>query len=933
MTRLAMETRSSTPGPLLRGAGLALALAMSGVLTGCQQTDDPAAKAREHIQQGDYRAASIVLKGAMQVKPDHVEYRLLMADVLEHESDLVGLEQQLRKALQAGGDENQLVPRIALAMLDRNDFEPLTREFQNKRLQDSRADSTLRGAVALSFLALRRPEPAEEQLRGAAESPAVATARAQLLLTSGKLPEALAQLAAASQAPDTPWWVLRAASRVAKAGGDLPRSLEFLQRAYQAAPRQRSLAGEYGEALVSAGRIADATTVRDQLRQRAPNYFWTHYLDALVLSHAGRLEESHAAALKVLRVMPEHLPAGLLASAAELSKGEVRVAHKRLEAMAKLQPDALPVLRLLAQSQMRLGRPDDAASSMRRGLAQAPRDPQLLAMKADFELGNNQAKQAAATLGELLQVRPGDPDALLRLADVRFLLGERPEAARLLQQAAGDGKGPPALQSRLVSVALRMNDKALARRLADQALAAQPDHPQLMLTLAAVQSAQGDGTGAWKTTLAVLDKQPGIPNALTALSAMARTSEQRSEVLARHAKAVQAKTRTAKVYLDYAALLRANPGAQETPRAVLERGVAVLPEATELHEALVQDFLRAGDAEKALAVAQAHASGPHAPAMATALLGSLYERLGRIPQATEVFRKLAAEHPQRPDWRFKLAQLEVMGKQDAAAVTLLRGLIAERPFDAANYVALAGLASRNNPAEALSVARQMAAVDGLQEAGTLLEGDLLLQAGKRDDALQHFNRAAKAGMVPAALLRAVRVLDAMDRGSDAEARMAEALRRHPDDVAVAGFAAARLQQRGDAAKAADLLQRLAKRQPANPIVRNDLAWAQVQAGLPDALDNARLAAAALPDNANVLHTLGMALVKAGKREEGIAALRASTNLAPTAALPRLHLSESLLAAGDRHGASTMLRSVRSEQLAPKELATLDRLKKELLGTG
>ncbi|MBK9360847.1 MAG: tetratricopeptide repeat protein [Rubrivivax sp.] len=310
--------------------------------------------------------------------------------------------------------------------------------------------------------------------------------------------------------------------------------------------------------------------------------------------------------------MPEHLPAGLLASAAELNKGEVRVAHKRLEALAKLQPDALPVLRLLAQSQLRLGRPEDAAISMRRGLAQAPRDPQLLSMKADFELGNRQVKQAVATLGELLQMRPGDPDTLLRLADVR-LPGETPRRPACCNRPRPMARGRRAPHGRIVSVALRMNDKPLARRLADQGVAAQPDDPQVMLTLAAVQSAQGDGTGAWKTTLAVLDKQPGIPNALTALSAMARTAEQRAEVLERHARAVQAKTSTAKVYLDYAALLRANPAGQDTPRAVLELGITVLPEATELHEALVQDHLRSGDAEKALAVAQLHANGPHAP--------------------------------------------------------------------------------------------------------------------------------------------------------------------------------------------------------------------------------------------------------------------------------------------------------------------------------
>ncbi|MBK9360846.1 MAG: hypothetical protein IPM99_06755 [Rubrivivax sp.] len=194
-------------------------------------------------------------------------------------------------------------------------------------------------------------------------------------------------------------------------------------------------------------------------------------------------------------------------------------------------------------------------------------------------------------------------------------------------------------------------------------------------------------------------------------------------------------------------------------------------------------------------------------------------------------------------------------------MTLLRGLVAERPFDAANYVALAGLASRTSATEALSVARQMAAVDGLQEAGTLLEGDLLLQAGKRDDALQHFNRAAKAGMVPAALLR-VRVLDAMDRGSDADARGRRAAPLS-EDVAVVGPGRAAATAR-HAARAAELLQRLATRsRPTRSFVMTSPGPGAGRPGR--VLWIIPFSPPPPPHNAPTLCTLGMALVKAGKR--------------------------------------------------------------------
>ena len=55
-------------------------------------------------------------------------------------------------------------------------------------------------------------------------------------------------------------------------------------------------------------KVEQAAAIRDQLRKKAPNQFWTVYLDALLLAREGRSEASHAAALKVLSVAPDHAP-------------------------------------------------------------------------------------------------------------------------------------------------------------------------------------------------------------------------------------------------------------------------------------------------------------------------------------------------------------------------------------------------------------------------------------------------------------------------------------------------------------------------------------------------------------------------------------------------------------------------------------------------
>ena len=85
----------------------------------------------------------------------------------------------------------------------------------------------------------------------------------------------------------------------------------------------------------------------------------------------------------------------------------------------------------------------------------------------------------------------------------------------------------------------------------------------------------------------------------------------------------------------------------------------------------------------------------------------------------------------------------------------------------------------------------------------------------------------------------------------------------------------------------------------------------------------------MPDQPKVLHTLGMALAKAGKAEEATEWLRAAANLAPQSQVPRLNLAQHQAASGDKIGAAQTLRSVTGEGLSTAEKESLGKLKAEL----
>ncbi|HPO18514.1 MAG TPA: tetratricopeptide repeat protein, partial [Rubrivivax sp.] len=558
-------------------------------LQGCARQDD-AALGRELAAKGDHAGAAIALKSAVQAAPDSAELRILLADALQHRHDLPGAEQQLRHAIEHGGDANALTPRLALLMLDRGDADALVRSFKDQRLSDPRADAELRGTVALALLTQKRDAAAKAHLLGALPVAQVRLAQAQLLAGDGKADsarQALALLQLDDTAATAPWWLLRAGRRLALAAGEPELSLQLVRRAHEAVPYHLGLMGEYGEALMSAGRADEAAAVRDQLRKQAPQSYWTHYLDALLQYRAGHNEAAHAAALAVLKAAPDHAGSALIAAAIELRSGEPQTAEKRMEALLQKQPSSLPALRLLAQAQLRQGRGEPAGQTLQRALTLAPADAELLVLRAQSDLAAGRSKQAAAALAQVVAQHPGDADAWLLLARARAAAGDRAGAREALQQAAARAQDS-AVGARVVELALQLQDIDWARAYATTLLQRAPKDALARLALGAVQSAQGDNEAARATALAVLDDAPTHPGALSVLALMSRSGAQRQELLARHAKALAVGGAGPQQLLDYAALLRFEPVAGTTPLAVLEKGVQLYPAAVALRAALVE---------------------------------------------------------------------------------------------------------------------------------------------------------------------------------------------------------------------------------------------------------------------------------------------------------------------------------------------------------
>nr|MBL8409874.1 PEP-CTERM system TPR-repeat protein PrsT [Dechloromonas sp.] len=911
--------------------GLTFIVLSCSLLFGCSNSaSDFVKEGATYLEKGDLTAAVISFKNAVQADPKSIDARLALAEALERNGDLPGAEQQLRRALESGGKADDLLPRIAVLLLDRGENALLIRDFGSQKLTSPNADSDLKALVALAHLASGQPKRATEQLEKVSEqTPAVRLARAQIDYGANRRADAAAEMDSVLASQKSPWWVARAASRVFIANGEAPKALLAIKQSYDAAPLHRGVIGEYAEQLIAANRKEEARPLRDKLRKLAPAYYRTQYLDALFLLEDGKQDQAYTAVTKVLAALPEHTPSQIIAASIELERNELSSVDTRIKKVLSAEPNSSQGYRLRAMLEMRRGNFAEASDALLKAIDRAPEDRNLLAMAAGVAWSRGDKRTALMQMSKAAMREPLRADLLAGYAEMLQVNGQVAEATKVLESGisvAKDAKGREAV----FNAALRMKQLAKAKSIAQSEIGLRPKDPEPLLWMAAVLGSEGDDAGALNSTHQALDLRPDYYQALTALAKTATTPERKTDYESRLQKALDLGSKDARVYLDQARVLRGANAGSEKIGAVLDKGVAASPTDVALREAAIRHWLGVKRKDKALALAKDGETAMPDSAPMLALAANVQEAAGEPSQAAVKFAQLSERYPDRVDWNLKHAQnLRAAGKK-ADAVKVLRRLIQERPEEPLPYQSLVILQIEMGAfGDAQTTAEMLRDKPRMKGPGLLLLGDVYAAANKSNEAMKAFNAAADAGLGELALERKVKLLDQGGSSATASAQIAKWLAEHPNSVAALSLAARRASARQDYPAAAKYLESIVKIDPKNPVALNDLAWAYVMAKDPRALAVAKQAVDAAPNNPNVLDTLSQAQFNAGQKSEAVAT--ASLALAQDAKSPvvRLHLAEFAVESGNKKEAEELLSGLDEKLLDSEAVLRLKALKAKI----
>lgn len=883
------------------------------------------------LEQGELAPAVIAFKNAVQADPAAQEARAALGDALERSGDLTGAEQQYRRAIELGADASNLVPKIAVILMDRSDLLTLIRNFGEKKLPLPSANSDLHGILAVAHLTLGEKSRAQEDLTGISViTPAVRLARAQLAFSEGRDQDAMTELERVLAEDHPPWWVLRAASRVYWAKGDGEKALVAMKGAYDSVGAHPDVMGEYAEKLFRSGKTADATQVLNRLRKIAPNHYRTSVLDALAQMESGKFEEAYTSATRVLAALPDHLPSQLIAAKVELNRGELSSAELRLQKILAQNPQLLEALRMRLMLELRQGNTKSASQTLKTALRIAPKDGGLVTASADLAWAKGDRAGALKQMAMAAQSQPVQPRLLARLAEMKFAVGKTDEAKADIDQAIALSAQTPLSREEVLRATLHMRFLDKAKAMAQADVMQRPKDPEPHMWLAGVLGSGGNADGAFEQTCLALDARADYYPALFALAKMAQSPERAKVYDDRLQKAVLSGSKDARIYLDQVQRLGLSGAAPEQVLAVFDKGLKADPTSAELRETAVRHWLALGRKDRALTLAtEGEAAQPDSVAM-IALAAATNEATGNFELAVKKYGQLSARFPDRIDWALTYAQSLVHAGRPSEAITSLRKLVASRADEPAPYRALAMLQmNEKQEEEALLTATMLRERPKLRNSGLLLLGDIYARARDKNEALKAYAELGQSGALDVAQVRKIELLDRLELQTFANGELKGWLSSNPNSIAALSLAARRESAKRDHASAARYLESIVRLEPRNPVALNDLAWAYAQSRNPAALTTAKKALELAPQNAEVLDTLAEAQVLAGQKKEAAESLRRALTIAPGQTSVRLHLADLLASEGHKSEAAELFQALDERTLDKEAAARLQAIKKRL----
>jgi putative PEP-CTERM system TPR-repeat lipoprotein len=897
----------------LAGAAAVMSLLMS---CGKDNPDALIASAKDYAAKGDYNAATIQLKNALQQAPNNAVARRLLGEALLEVGDPASAEKELRRALDLKEPEFAVAPALARSMLEMHEYGPLLKEFGRRTFDDAAIESRVRSYVGEAYLADGETQAAAESfdaaLKVVPEYPPARLGQVRLALRQGRYEDAarLADGVIKSSPKSAEAYALKADAVLGT--GDRAGARTLLQGALQADPAFLPAHLSLASLALEEGAFDAAAAQLDLARKVARGDLRVTYLAGLLAYRTGDLNKARDFTLQILKRAPDHVPTLVLAGAIELDAKQLASAEDSLRKALARAPSHPAARRLLVATLLRSGQPARALEALQ-PLVEGGVEPSppLLMLAGETYLANGDLPKAAAFFDRASKVDEQSIAARTRLGQIALMRGHAEEGIRELEDAANASTKESQADIALVLGHLRAKDGAKALAAARAFVKKQPGNPVAYQLQGGVQMLLKETAAARASFEQALKVAPNFLPAAFNLANLDLADKKPDAARRRLAAMHETAPKDEQIILAQAAVAFRSGAPAKDVEALLQQAIATNPGSSNARIALIDHRLRGKDTRGAIDAATDAAAALPKDARVLEALALAQEAAGENEHAVETLERLAQMRPGIAEPLLRLAGLQVRTRAFDAAVDTLRKAQKIAPENRQidrDLVAI--MLSQRKPDEALRLARELQKKAPDFAGGYVLEGDISMLQAKPADAQKMFREALKREPASGAAARKLAAaLFADSKTAEGESFSARWLADHPKDTGVRILLADRAMRARDLKRAAAQYQALLSVDPNNVVALNNLAWIGGETGDAKAVAYAERAVRLAPQSASVLDTLGTLLVKRGEPERGLEYLAQARDVAPARLDIRLSYARALMGAGRKDAARKELRAI------------------------
>lgn len=579
-----------------------------------------------------------------------------------------------------------------------------------------------------------------------------------------------------------------------------------------------------GTLLLMNGRFEDARSKARHVLERDPNNVAAQILLGNALAGLGDLDGAVSQIEEAMRLEPAAAAPYSNLAIVRLAQGQQDEARKAFEKAVELEPASVHAWLALAHFQWAVGEVDPAEKSLLRAFALDPKNALTNRALATLYLSSGRAPQAEHYLSAIVGTSRS-PLAQFMLADYYSLVNRAADARRILAPLVRDKGTFAEAQARLAQLEYDAGRLDAANSALEEVLRQEPSNARALRMKARWLAVEGKRGKAIERATAAVNANPRSIAGLYLLGLLQAGAAQFDKATKSFNEVLRLNPRAtaAQIQLSSLALAQGDP---TTAVQFAEQALRGAPDDLSARVGLARALLGQHDTERAATAIKTLVKEYPAASVVYELDGALRVQKSDLSGARSAFARALQLNPRSADALFGLTEIDVREKNLIAARNRLEAGLVANPDDPA----------------------------------------LLLLAGRVHLALTEYAKAERVlrlaiGIDPAnpdPYMLLGQIYETQQKLEAARAEFDDLARRNDKDMSARTMSAMIVHAQGNVEGAKKRYAEILAADSGSPVAANNLAWiyAEEGANLDAAVQLAKQAVEALPENAELHDTLG-----------------------------------------------------------------------------